>query len=178
MKEVSELAKGFDNRIVLSADNLYEKFGKENGKEILKPYFHEISWQEYKDKLEIQDAEPLIAYILSCHGNQNQYILSRYQEFRDYVKQKAGKGYDVTKEAGIFVTIYKYVIHSLYPIVWLANNSTIKFSTSASLPVIVLLSLAWKMIFSIFFTLVGEPDKPHCFVSPFTSATLHSVIFR
>ena len=103
MKEVSELAKGFDNRIVLSADNLYEKFGKENGKEILKPYFHEISWQEYKDKLEIQDAEPLIAYILSCHGNQNQYILSRYQEFRDYVKQKAGKGYDVTKEAGIFV---------------------------------------------------------------------------
>ena len=61
MKEVSELAKGFDNRIVLSADNLYEKFGKENGKEILKPYFHEISWQEYKDKLEIQDAEPLIA---------------------------------------------------------------------------------------------------------------------
>ena len=103
MKEVSELAKGFDNRIVLSADNLYEKFGKENGKEILKPYFHEISWQEYKDKLEIQDAEPLIAYILSCHGNQNQYILSRYQEFRDYVKQKAGKGYNVTKEAGIFV---------------------------------------------------------------------------
>ena len=92
-----------NNLINLGIYDDVAKFLKENGKEILKPYFHEISWQEYKDKLEIQDAEPLIAYILSCHGNQNQYILSRYQEFRDYVIQKAGKGYVVTKEAGIFV---------------------------------------------------------------------------
>ena len=33
MKEISELVTKFDDRIVLSADSLYEKFGKENGKE-------------------------------------------------------------------------------------------------------------------------------------------------
>ena len=95
--------RGFDNRIVLSADKLYEKFGKENGEKVLKPYFKSIDWKEYSDWLEIQEGEPLIAYILSCHGNQNQYILNRYNEFRDYVKEKVKKNFFVTKEAGIFV---------------------------------------------------------------------------
>ena len=103
MKEVSDLVRGFDNRIVLSADKLYEKFGKENGEKVLKPYFKSIDWKEYSDWLEIQEVEPLIAYILSCHGNQNQYILNHYNEFRDYVKEKVKKNFFVTKEAGIFV---------------------------------------------------------------------------
>lgn len=103
MKEVGDLAKGFDARIVLSAENLYEKFGKENGTHILKKYFKDINWREYPDELEITNAEPLIAYILSCHGNQNQYILNRYNEFRDYVKDKVKDKFLVTKEAGIFL---------------------------------------------------------------------------
>ena len=41
--------------------------------------------------------------------------------------------------------------------VWLANSSTIKSSTSWSALEMVLLSLAWKTIFSIAFTFVGEP---------------------
>ena len=39
MKEVSDLVQGFDERIVLSADKLYERFGKENGADILEKYF-------------------------------------------------------------------------------------------------------------------------------------------
>ena len=35
MREVSELVQKFDDRIVLAAKNLYERFGKENGEEIL-----------------------------------------------------------------------------------------------------------------------------------------------
>ena len=42
MREVSELVREFDERIVLSADKLYEKFGKENGRKILSPYFSKI----------------------------------------------------------------------------------------------------------------------------------------
>ena len=74
MKEVSRLVQGFDDRIVLSADKLYERFGKENGAEILKDYFSENEWREYEDYLLVPEPEPLISYVLSCHGNQGQYI--------------------------------------------------------------------------------------------------------
>ena len=60
----------------------------------------------------------------------------------------------------------------------LANSSTISSSTSRSLPLMVLLSLAWNTMFWMAFTFVGEPDRPHCARSPFTSATLHSTRFK
>lgn len=103
MEEVSHLVQGFDERIVLSADKLYNKFGRENGTEILAPYFSEITWTLYEDSLVIPEPEPLISYILSCHGNQNQYILEHYKEFRSYVKKKTAGGFHITKEAGVFI---------------------------------------------------------------------------
>ena len=87
MREVSLLVQSFDERIVLSADSLYERFGRENGADILSPYFGKITWQSYEDELIVTDAEPLISYILSCHGNQNQYLPDRYKAFRAHVKQ-------------------------------------------------------------------------------------------
>lgn len=103
MQEVSSLVQSFDERIVLSADKLYEKFGRENGAEILSPFFSEVSWISYEDSLFIPEAEPLISYILSCHGNQNQYILDHYKEFRSFVSKKTKNGFSVTKDAGIFL---------------------------------------------------------------------------
>ena len=104
MIEVSRLVQGFDDRIVLSADKLYERFGKENGAEILKDYFSENEWREYDDYLLVPEPEPLISYVLSCHGNQGQYIAERYKEFRAYVKRKTDVGFRITKEAGIFIS--------------------------------------------------------------------------
>ena len=103
MKEISLLVQEFDERIVLSGDKLYEKFGHENGHQILSPYFTYIHWLPYEDSLLVPDAEPLISYILSCHGNQNQYIPDRYKEFRSYVKKKTCKGFSITKDAGLFL---------------------------------------------------------------------------
>ena len=103
MKEVSELVQGFDEHIVLAAENLYERFGKENGEVLLKPYFGEIQWRTYEDYLLVPDPEPLISYILSCHGNQGQYIPERYREFFSYVKKKTDKGFRITKDAGVFI---------------------------------------------------------------------------
>ncbi len=103
MWEVSKLVQDFDNRIVLSADKLYEKFGLENGTPLLAPYFSSIEWKAYEDSLLVPDAEPLISYILSCHGNQNQYLLDHYKEFRTYVKKQTAKGFHITKNAGIFL---------------------------------------------------------------------------
>ena len=96
MQEVSRLVTQFDDRITLSGENLYEHFGKENGAQALAPYFAEVDWQQY---------EPLIEYVLSCHGNQNQYILEKYNKFRKYVEGQIRNGYTITKDAGIFISV-------------------------------------------------------------------------
>ena len=98
MREVSELVQKFDDRIVLAAKNLYERFGKENGEEILQKDFEKIEWRRYEDSLIVPEPEPLISYILSCHGNQGQYILDRYKEFQSYVRKKTEGGFHITKD--------------------------------------------------------------------------------
>ena len=103
MREVSLLVQSFDERIALSADKLYERFGRENGTDILSPYFQKITWNSYEDELIVTDAEPLISYILSCHGNQNQYLPDRYKDFRALVKKKTENGFHITKDAGVFL---------------------------------------------------------------------------
>lgn len=103
MQEVSQLVEDFDDRIVLSADKLYERFGRENGRKILDPFFPDAKWHSYEDFLLVQDAEPLISYVLSCHGNQNQYILDHYKEFRAFATKKTAKGFRITKDAGVFL---------------------------------------------------------------------------
>ena len=103
MKEIDELVKKFDASIYLSKTNLYECFGKENGGEFLKPYFSNVEWIEYNDSLIIDNADALIAYIVSCHGNQNALILPRYKEFKEFVVKEMGHGLEIMKEAGIFI---------------------------------------------------------------------------
>lgn len=104
MKEISQLVNEFDDRIILAAQNLYEKFGLENGMEILQQHFCNIMQKDYPDHLLVPEAEPLIAYILSCHGNQNQYIIDHYKEFHSFVQKKTTReGFYITKEAGIFI---------------------------------------------------------------------------
>lgn len=105
MQEVSRLVTQFDDRITLSGENLYEHFGKENGAQALAPYFAEVDWQQYEDALIVTQAEPLIEYVLSCHGNQNQYILEKYNKFRKFVEGQIRNGYTITKDAGIFIGV-------------------------------------------------------------------------
>jgi ubiquinone/menaquinone biosynthesis C-methylase UbiE len=114
MKEISDLTKAFDDRIVLAAQDLYEIFGKTNGKDILKKEFDSVEWLEYEDALYVTDEKDLIDYITSCHGNQNRYIVDKYREFKEFIKNAVTHssdghrgdrppGFHVTKEAGIFV---------------------------------------------------------------------------
>ena len=81
-----------------------------------------------------------------------------------------------------YLAIYEYVVHvsypPFYPMVWLARSSCTSELISSSLPVSTLLSLALNTMFSTFFTLVGEPARPHCCRSAFTSAQLSWPSFR
>lgn len=103
MKEITDLVQGFNSSISLSADKLYDRFGLDNGKSLLDEYFNSVECRIYEDSLMVDEPEPLIEYILSCHGNQNQYIVNRYKDFRSFVEKKTKKGFHVTKEAGLFI---------------------------------------------------------------------------
>lgn len=105
MKEITEIVQSFDSRINLSNHSLYDIFGLENGESILKEYFFNIQRMDYKDSLEITESKPLIDYIMSCHGNQNEILGPRLNEFKEYIEElleNNGK-IVVTKQAGLFI---------------------------------------------------------------------------
>ena len=102
MREITDLVQSFNSNIVLSSTNLYERFGLDNGKQILSKFFSDVTCKKYHDAIEISEATPIISYILSCHGNQNEILLNHYQEFKQYVEQKVSGGFNITKDAGFF----------------------------------------------------------------------------
>lgn len=107
MKEITDIVQNFDSRINLSNHSLYDVFGLENGESILKRYFTSVQRMDYQDSLEITESKPLIDYIMSCHGNQNEILGPRLSEFKEYIEellQKDGK-IVVTKQAGLFVCV-------------------------------------------------------------------------
>lgn len=105
MKEITDIVQNFDSRINLSNHSLYDVFGLENGESILKQYFTNVQRMDYQDSLEITESKPLIDYIMSCHGNQNEILGPRLSEFKEYIEEllvSNGK-IIVTKQAGLFV---------------------------------------------------------------------------
>ena len=105
MKEITEIVQNFDSRINLSNRSLYDIFGLENGEDILSKYFSNIQRMDYQDSLEITESKPLIDYIMSCHGNQNEILGPRLNEFKEYIEEilKNNGKIVVTKQAGLFV---------------------------------------------------------------------------
>lgn len=104
MKEISDLTKAFDERINLSEIELYKIFGVENGENILREHFEEVLYKKYDDFLEIDDGELLCEYIFSCHGNQNEILSGRKEEFKEFIKNEVRKRrMIISKDAGVFI---------------------------------------------------------------------------
>ena len=104
MKEINDIAQSYDSRINLSDNKLYDLFGLDNGEFILKKYFSKVEKILYNDFLEVDDAQPIVDYIMSCHGNQNEIIGSKLIDFTNHVENviKKNKVLKITKQAGIF----------------------------------------------------------------------------
>lgn len=103
MKENRELVKEFNPKITLSNVKLYENFGMENGEEILEKHFDNVNMTVYDDYLEISNEDDLLNYILSCHGNQNEYLKDHLNEFKALIKRKFKNGtFHITKQACLF----------------------------------------------------------------------------
>ena len=105
MQEISRLVQSFDSRISLSENDLTGRFGRESGVALLEDAFSRVSWHTYEDSLLVTEAEPLILYILSCHGNQNSFLADRYADFRSFVQKKTEPGFFITKDAGAFIAV-------------------------------------------------------------------------
>lgn len=105
MHEITDLVKEFDSEITLSEWPLYELFGIENGKEMLEKKFKNVQFIPYRDELVVNDPKPLVDYILSCHGNQNDRLRKRQLDFKMFVARKMQKQgeFHITKEAGVFI---------------------------------------------------------------------------
>lgn len=105
MKEITLLVQEFDPRITLSEVALYELFGLENGGALLEGTFDQVEKLLYEDYLLVDEPEPLLDYILSCHGNQSEILSQRQLEFKRFLQKKIQEkgGIRITKMAGIFV---------------------------------------------------------------------------
>ena len=104
MRELNELVKEFNSNVYLSEQPLYHRFGLENGEMLLKQYFKNVECKIYNDYLDIDNAKPIVNYILSCHGNQD-ILLEKYDEFYDFVENKIKENgfIRITKEACLFI---------------------------------------------------------------------------
>lgn len=105
MKEITELVKSFDSRVELSQNRLFDIFGIENGKAILKKYFKSVQFIPYEDSLMVDKAQPLVDYIMSCHGNQNEILGPKIFKFKEYVESiiLKKKSIKISKQAGLFI---------------------------------------------------------------------------
>lgn len=105
MKEITELVQEFDSRIVLSRNSLFDAFGLANGKDILSRYFSSVDLKLYDDCLEVDESEPLLEYIMSCHGNQNEILKNQLSKFKLFLDSKIMKqgSIHITKEVGVFI---------------------------------------------------------------------------
>lgn len=105
MREISELVRHFDDRIYLNEQRLSDRFGLENGEAILKQYFQTVRLYRYEDALSVDDPQAIMEYIMSCHGNQNDILAPRINEFKSYLnaRVKNSAPMKITKDAGLFI---------------------------------------------------------------------------
>ena len=105
MKEITDLVKEYNPKIVLSNRQLYDVFGLDNGLDILKKYFSKVEKKCYDDHLEVDNMDDIANYILSCHGNQAEHISKDYQTFKNFLDRKLSlhPRFYITKDAGMFI---------------------------------------------------------------------------
>ena len=67
--------------------------------------FKQIELKRYDDYLIVDDAKALMNYIMSCHGNQKEYLGYRLKEFQAYLEKiiDENNGIKITKDCGLFI---------------------------------------------------------------------------
>lgn len=105
MKELHDLASGFDSSIELPSIRFSLEFSLENAKEQLQKAFSKIERYDHENDLIVDDADVIYDYIDSYPGNAHFILAQRDDEFRQMLQSKLEKegAIFIHKATGIFV---------------------------------------------------------------------------
>ena len=105
MKELHDLAFGFDARIELPSIRFSLEFSLENAKEQLQKAFSKIERYDHENDLIVDDADVIYDYIDSYPGNAHFILAQRGDEFRQMLQSKLEKegAIFIHKATGIFI---------------------------------------------------------------------------
>ena len=89
MQELENLVKSYDANIDLNLKKFAVRFGLENGCDILKKYFDNVSMEEFNGRIVVDKAEYVVGYVASI--NRMLSDLSQKESFHKYVNEKISK---------------------------------------------------------------------------------------
>jgi SAM-dependent methyltransferase len=104
MAELREMMTGFDPSVAFRP--VRYSFSLENGADQLAPWFEEVQLYRYEDALEVTEAAPLLAYVLSSVGDAESVLVGeRLDELTAIVEEKLTRygAIHITKDSGLFV---------------------------------------------------------------------------
>lgn len=108
MLELKHLADGFDKNINFTPQKHVDKFGLENGEELLKVFFHQTSLKLFEGMIVVDKPEPVVNYIKSLNYGKKYFSeTNRESEFFDYINNEIQKkgSINITTIAGLFEAI-------------------------------------------------------------------------
>jgi SAM-dependent methyltransferase len=106
LREMGDLVRVFDPGIDFGPEEY--SFGLENGAAQLEQWFEDVELYRYEDSLVVTEADPLVAYVLSCFCNTDTLLAGgRSGGFAAFVeRQLATSGaIHITKDVGLFVAL-------------------------------------------------------------------------
>jgi ubiquinone/menaquinone biosynthesis C-methylase UbiE len=106
LQELETLLQPFlPDKIVQCLGGQEDRFGLDNGEQLLSPYFKKIVRRDYNDQLVFTELSPVLDYILSEQEIAWSMPLSRLDEFFHHVKRELAQSGQiaVTVRKGVFV---------------------------------------------------------------------------
>lgn len=107
LQEMEQLARTFDPAMRV-LDDVMERFHLDNGNGILSSFFSDIEVFRYEDDMNVNEAEPLIRYMVSTPMNAKDYLAGgKLEAFKAYVTDKIREGNGsirITMDSGFFLS--------------------------------------------------------------------------
>ena len=105
--ELGELVEQFTGSKACFSDESVNSYILENGREQLTPFFDDIHLHRYEDCLVVNEAAPLVAYVLS--GGSKTILEDRREDFLHFVDQiiRTQGAIRITKDSGLFTGFKK-----------------------------------------------------------------------
>lgn len=114
MQELKAIVEAYDKDLKCNPQKLAQKFGIENGGEILSKYFSYVSVEEFNGQIVIDKVDPVVSYVLSCSKN-NLADENSLEGFRRYVEAKINENgaIRITTKGGILIASNYKIIEGI-----------------------------------------------------------------